>query len=130
MVLNDSLAEALSNINNAEKVSKPVINVSHVSKLLKNVLEILKDKRYVGSYDVVPSNGGEKITLNLLGSINKCGVIKPRFSFELNEIEKIEKKYLPAKNFGVVIVSTSMGLMTISEARENKIGGKLIAYCY
>lgn len=130
MTINDSLAQALSHINNSEAVSKQVVELKPVSKMLKNVLDIMKDKMYVGSYEVVPVSGGEKLVLNLLGNINGCGVIKPRFAFTYAESEKVEKKYLPAKGFGIVIVSTSQGLMTLEESKAKQIGGKLIAYCY
>jgi len=130
MTLNDSLAQTLSHINNSEAVSKQIVELKPVSKMLKNVLDILKDKMYVGSYEIVAIPGGEKLVLNLLGNINKCGVIKPRFSYKFEDSEKIEKKYLPAKGFGLVIVSTPQGLMTLEEAKGKQIGGRLIAYCY
>ncbi|MDZ4226799.1 MAG: 30S ribosomal protein S8, partial [Candidatus Pacearchaeota archaeon] len=60
----------------------------------------------------------------------KCGVVKPRFPVKLDEFEKFEKRYLPAKNFGIIIVSTSNGIMTHIEAKEKKLGGRLIAYIY
>ena len=130
MTLNDSLAQALSHINNSESVSKQAVEIKPVSKMLKSVLDIMKDKMYVGSYEIVPISGGDKLVLNLLGNLNKCGVVKPRFAFKYEETEKVEKKYLPAKGFGIVIVSTSQGLMTLEESKAKQIGGKLIAYCY
>jgi len=130
MTLNDSLAQALSHINNSEAVSKQVVELKPVSTMLKNILDILKDNMFVGSYEIVKIPSGEKLVLNLLGNINKCGVIKPRFSYKFEDSEKVEMKYLPAKGFGIVIVSTPKGLMTLAEAKENKIGGRLIAYCY
>lgn len=130
MVLNDSLAQALSHINNAEKVSKQSVDLKVVSKTLKTVLDIMKDHRYVGSYESVPVNAGEELLLHLIGNINECGVIKPRFSYKYEDSAKIEKKYLPAKGFGIIIVSTSQGMMTLDDAKEKGIGGKLVAYCY
>ena len=44
--------------------------------------------------------------------------------------EKFEQRYLPAKSFGMLIISTSKGMLTNIQAKEKKIGGKLIAYCY
>ena len=46
------------------------------------------------------------------------------------EYEKFEKRYLPAKGFGIIIVSTPKGLMIHKEAISKVTGGKLIAYCY
>ena len=45
-------------------------------------------------------------------------------------MEKYEKRYLPAKQFGILIISTPKGLMTHVQAMDKKTGGKLIAYCY
>ena len=44
--------------------------------------------------------------------------------------EKFERRYLPAKGFGILIVSTSIGMMTNEEAKIKMIGGKLLAYVY
>jgi small subunit ribosomal protein S8 len=130
MAGNDSLASALSKIDQAEKCAKPVVEIKVASRLLKQVLDILNANLYVGSYEEVKDTKGIHVSLNLLGNINGCGVIKPRSSFSYIDGEKIEKKYLPARGFGLVIVSTPQGLMTLKEATERKIGGVLVAYCY
>ena len=66
----------------------------------------------------------------LIGKINNCNVIKPRFNVKNDNYEKFEKRFLLAKDFGIIIVSTPKGLMTHIEAKEKGIGGKLILYCY
>jgi small subunit ribosomal protein S8 len=48
----------------------------------------------------------------------------------LHEFDKFEKRYLPARGFGIIIVSTNKGIMTLEEAKEKRIGGRLLAYCY
>lgn len=130
MALNDPLANALSAILNAEKAGKDVCIIQNVSKFMKNVLEILNVHHYVGEYEEFSGNAKSFIKLNLLGSINKCGVIKPRFAVQKDNFEKFEKRFLPARNMGIIIVSTSQGLMTHREAKEKGVGGKVIAYCY
>ncbi len=129
-MMNDTLAAALSNINNAEKVGKNQCIAKPVSKMLKKILDIMRDHNYVGSYEVIDDNKGGIIKINILGAINSCKAIKPRFSVQTNTFEKFEKRYLPAKDFGLLIVSTSKGVMTHHEAKEKKIGGKLLAYVY
>lgn len=129
MTLNDSLANGLSKINTAEAKAKTEV-VLKSSKMLKQVLEILNRARYVGAFEEKKDVRGTSLLLPLLGSINKCGVIKPRFSYTYEESEKVEKKYLPAKGFGVIVVSTSQGVMTLDQSKEKKVGGRLIAYCY
>ena len=130
MAMNDPLSNVLSHLYNCEKISRVECIVKPVSKLIVNVLNIIKDNGYIGNFSVIKDGRSGLIKINLLGNINKCGVIKPRFSFTLNELEKYEKRFLPAKDFGLIIVSTSKGLMTHIKAREQKIGGRLIAYVY
>jgi len=59
-----------------------------------------------------------------------CKAIKPRFSANKIQIEKYRRRYLPARNLGIIIVSTNKGLMTHEEAMEKGIGGSLIGYFY
>ena len=127
---NDPLANALSAILNHEKVGKKEIMINPTSKIILNVLKILQANMFVGSIDKVTDARGGIAKLNLLGNINKCGVIKPRFSVGWENFEKFEKRYLPAKAMGIIIISTPKGMMTLDEARKKQIGGKLIAYCY
>ena len=130
MALNDPLGNVLSHLYNCDKIGKPEIFIKNLSKLITNVLQIIKDKGYIGDFNVVKESKGNITKINLLGNINKCGVIKPRLSFEVNELNKFEKRFLPSKDFGFLIVSTSKGLMIHEDARKNNLGGRLIAYVY
>ena len=130
MVLNDPLANTLSKIMNAEKVSKKEIVVKPYSKVILKILEIMNDHHYVGESTVVADGRGDHLIINLIGKINNCGVVKPRHSVTKDNFEKFEKRFLPARNIGIIIVSTSQGVMTHSEAKEKGIGGRLLAYCY
>jgi len=130
MALNDPLANVLSKILNCENVSKKELHISPTSKVIKKVLDIMNEKKYVGIYTILKDNRGEILKLNLLGKINKCGVIKPRFAVKNKGFEKFEKRFLPAKGFGILIVSTPQGIMTHEEAKEKNLGGKLLAYVY
>lgn len=129
MTLNDPLSNALSQILNCEKARKTDCTIKPSSSLIKKVLQIMKDNKYVGDFKEYPGRGGY-IKINLLGKINKCGSIKPRFSIKKNEIEKYEKRYLPAKDFGIIIISTNKGLTTHHQAKEKGFGGRLISYMY
>lgn len=129
-MMHDTLSTALSNILNAEKVGKKVCIIKPVSKMLQEILTIMNKHGYIGTFEIIKDNRGDMVKVNLLGKINKCGVIKPRFSVQKGEFEKFEKRYLPAKDFGMLIVSTPKGLMIHSEAKEKGIGGKLLAFIY
>lgn len=128
--MNDPIANALSKIEKYDQLGRDVVELTPSSKLLVGILKLMNELGYVGTFEEVDNKRGGIINLNLINKVNKCGVIKPRFSCELHEFEKFEKRFLLAKGFGVLIVSTSQGLMTHNQAKEKKIGGKLIAYCY
>ncbi len=130
MSLNDSLANALEQISKHDNLGRSEVLIKPKSKMLKVVLNILQEKGYVGSYEEIEDNKGGHLKLYLIKKINSCGVVKPRYPVGLGDYERIEKRYLPAKDFGIVIVSTASGLMTHEEAIAKKIGGVLIAYCY
>jgi len=130
MSLNDPLANVLSHILNCEKKGKTSCQIAPSSKIIKSVLLLMKDKKYVRDYEILTEERGGLMRVNLLGSINKCGVVKPRFSITKKNYDFFEKRYLPAKGFGFLIVTTSKGIMSHEEALKKGIGGKLLAYCY
>ena len=129
-MLNDPLANMMSMIIRAEEKGKSEILVKPVSKVIKEVIKLMHDHGYVGKSEEVVDSRGNYIKLKLNGSVNKCGVIKPRYSIKNIEFEKFESRYLPAKDFGILVVSTPNGIMTHTDAKSKKTGGKLIAYCY
>ena len=130
MPLNDPLANVLSNIWNAEKIGKRECSATPSSKTIQSVLQILKDYQYIKDFKISKNERGDLISIELHGRINKCAGIKPRYSFKISEHKKFEKRFLPAKDFGILIISTNQGIMTNKEALEKQVGGRLLAYCY
>jgi small subunit ribosomal protein S8 len=129
-VLLDPLADAMSIIKNAESVGKPDCIIHPASKLIGRTLKVMADRGYIGEFEFVDDGKSGMFRVKLLGRINRCGVIKPRFATKVSELEKWEKRYLPARNFGVLILSTSKGVMAHSDARAQLVGGQLLAYVY
>ena len=129
-MLLDPLADALSTIKNAEMTGKPDCTLRPASKLIGNVLKVMKEKGYIGDFEFIDDGKSGIFKVQLKGKINKCGVISPRHAVKNTDFEKWEKRYLPAKGFGSIILTTPDGVMTHSEARGNGIGGELLAYVY
>lgn len=125
----DPLADALSTIRNAENVGKPSCTVP-ASTLIRNVLASMQEKGYIGEYEFVDDNKSGFFKVSLLGKINDCGVIKPKFTVQTGDFVKWEKRYLPADGFGYLIITTPEGILTHEEAREQETGGQLIGYVY
>jgi small subunit ribosomal protein S8 len=130
MTLNDPLANALSVILQSDKIGRKDCVLHPVSTLIKQVLKIMNEQYFIGTLTEVKDRKGNTLRLHLLGAINRCGVVKPRYAVSKDGYEKFERRYLPSRHMGMLIVSTSKGLMTNAQAKEKRLGGKLIAYCY
>ncbi|MBI2452593.1 30S ribosomal protein S8 [Candidatus Pacearchaeota archaeon] len=121
----DIVSDALNRIMNAERARKKEVRIKQHSKLLMSILAIAKLKGYVKNY------GLEKKELVVeIGKLNSCKAVKPRYMIRVGEIEKYVKRYLPAKDIGILVISTSKGLVTHLTAYERNFGGSLIAYFY
>lgn len=133
MVSVDPLANALSTIMNNEMRGNREAIIMPASKLIAMVLRVMQKYGYIGEFEHIDDGRWGKIKVQLLGRINKCGVIKPRFSVkyrELREMPQWLRKYLPSRDIGIIIISTSQGVMSHHEALERRIGGVLLAYVY
>lgn len=129
-MLNDPLANALSLIKNAETKGKGTCNIQPSSKLIGGVLNLLKEKGYISKFEYVDDGKAGIFQVKLKGNINDCGVVKPRYPIKRDELDKWESRYLPAQHFGLLILTTTQGILSQDEAKKNGIGGKLLAYVY
>jgi len=126
----DPLNDAMSQIKNAETVGKRECIISPSSKLIGRVLKIMQDGNYISQFEYVEDGRAGSFRVVLNGSINGCGVIKPRFSVKKVDLEKFEARYLPAQDFGLLILTTTKGVINHTEAKRQGIGGRLLAYVY
>ncbi len=129
-MLHDTLNDAMVTIRNAEAAGKRECLVHPASKLVGHVLKVMQDHQYIRSFELVEDGRGGIYRIGLGGSINSCGVIKPRFSVKRTDLEKYEARYLPAQDFGVLILTTTEGVISQTKAKEIGVGGKLLAYVY
>lgn len=129
-MLNDPLADALTLIKNAEKAGKLECEVRPASKLVGHVLKVMQERGYIGPFEFVEDQMGGRFRVKLVGNINNCGVIKPRHAIKKTDFEKWESRYLPAQDFGALIVTTTKGVLSHYAAKEMGEGGKLLAYVY
>ena len=120
----DIVADTLNQIMNAKKARKTEVVVNKHSKLLRNILDIAKDSGYL-DYEIE----GTKLRIKII-NVNEIRAIKPRYTFSIKNINNYVRRFLPARNFGFVVVSTNQGLMKHEEAEEQNLGGCLVAYMY
>lgn len=121
----DVVADGLNQIVNAKKSRKNSVRLKKHSKVLLGILAIGKMKGYITSYRV----DGNDLKIEF-GKLNSCKAVKPRYIVKSKEIDKYVRRYLPARDLGVLIISTSQGLMTHQTATEKNIGGSVLAYFY
>ena len=126
----DPLNDALIKLFNAEQSGKYNVSVAPASNLLGSVLKIMQEKGYIGEFNRNEDGRGGSYEVSLVGAINRCGVVKPRYSVRRTDYDKWESRFLPAQDFGLLILTTNKGVMHHYEAKEARIGGKLLAYVY
>lgn len=126
----DTLANGLTTIVNNEMRNKRECIISPASKLLGRVLRIMQLNGYIGEFEFVDDGRSGKFKVQLLGRINKCGAVRPRFSVKADAFEEWEKKVLPSREVGIIVISTASGVLSHKEAGEKHVGGKLLAYVY
>ncbi|MCK4730637.1 MAG: 30S ribosomal protein S8 [Candidatus Aenigmarchaeota archaeon] len=124
----DLLADVFSAIKNAEMVGKKEIIVGD-SNLIKNILNILKDKEYIEGYHVLMKNNYQELIVKLKTKINELKVVKPRHSFKKEEISKFKARYLPGEGVGFLFVSTPNNKVITDRELDNE-GGIVIGYVY
>jgi len=129
-MMNDLINNAVANIKNSSRIGKEEVLIAPTSRLLIDVLTIFQKGGYIGEFEVLEDKKGGQVKIKLIKKINDCGIIKPRFPVGFEEYDKWEKRYLPARDFGILVVTTPKGVMTHKEAKEQKTGGRLIAYIY
>ncbi len=123
----DIVADALNMISNAVKARKETLEIKRISGLLIEILKIMKQKGAIKRYKIDSKKKTAEVDIE---KIFECRAIKPRFTVKKDQIEKYRRRFLPARDIGTIIISTSKGLITHEEAIEQGTGGSLIAYFY
>jgi len=126
----DTLANGLTTVVNNEMRNKRECIISPASKLLGRVLRIMQLNGYIGEFEFIDDGRSGKFKVQLLGRINKCGAVRPRFSVKTANFEEWEKRFLPSREVGLLVVSTPTGVLSHKDAIEKHIGGKLLAFIF
>ncbi len=130
-ILNDPISDMLTRIRNAVAVQKNEVYVPH-SNVKQSVAEILAKNNFIEEVSVEPA---------AVGKLMKIVIYQPAGSPKITEIARMSKPgrryYTNADNIptvkrgrGIVIVSTSKGMMTGEEAKKQRVGGEVICRVY
>ncbi len=129
MMLMDKLAEAINTIKTNERVGRRGCSVPS-TKLVRAVLDIMQRNGYIEGYAERSERYTRMLDVKLSNKINSIGVVKPRYALSKQDIQRYEERYIPSKDFGILIISTPKGMLTNRDARAEAVGGRLVAYMY
>jgi small subunit ribosomal protein S8 len=123
----DLIADTFTVMRNAIIARKENVDVP-ASKITKNIIDILKRERYIDNYKVIDDNkqGTLRIYLKYVGKKSAIRSIKRVSKSSLRKYVKHDKIPVVLRGLGLAIISTSKGLMTDKEAREQGVGGEVI----
>jgi small subunit ribosomal protein S8 len=130
-MVTDTIADMLTRIRNANQMRYPNVSVYN-TKITRAIAAILKDEGYISEYAEDKENN--MLILTLKYGENK----KERVITGLKRISKpglrvyVKHEELPRvlNGLGIAIISTSKGIMTDKHARENGLGGEVLAYIW
>jgi len=131
-VITDPIADMLTRIRNANKMRYTKVEVP-ASKMKIEIAKILKDEGFIEDYEIVKNDVQDTILLTL-----KYGSKKERVITGLKRISKpglrvyAKADEIPRvlNGLGIAIVSTSKGVMTNKKARQENLGGEVLAYIW
>lgn len=133
MQITDTIADMLTRIRNANSAKHPTVDIP-ASNLKKQIAQILLEEGYIKAYKVIEDDkkqGTIRVTLKYTDSraqvitglrrVSKPGL---RIYSNCKDMPKV------MKGLGIAIVSTSKGIMTDKKARENNVGGEILAFVW
>jgi small subunit ribosomal protein S8 len=124
----DPIADMLTRIRNANRVGRRMVLIPK-SKICSGIAQVLKDEGYIEEFDMIADDQQGQIRIKLKYGVNGDKVI--------HAIERASKPGcrvyrsvgdLPIvlNGMGIVVVSTSKGVMSDRKARENNVGGEVL----
>ena len=131
--MTDPIADYLTRLRNAIKANHRVVEIP-ASNLKKEITKVLFEKGYILNYKFVEEGpqGTIKVALKY-DPANKVNAVRKLIRVSTPGLRKyVGYREMPRvlNGLGIAILSTSKGVMTDKEAREQKIGGAVLCYIY
>ncbi|MDD2560700.1 MAG: 30S ribosomal protein S8 [Eubacteriales bacterium] len=133
MVVNDPIADMLTRIRNAQIAKHDTVTIP-ASNAKKAIAKILLDEGYIKNYERIDDGvqGEIKLTLKYVNDKQQAVIagLKRISKPGLRVYARCEDLPKVLGGLGVAIISTSKGLMTDKKARQDKLGGEVLAYIW
>jgi small subunit ribosomal protein S8 len=124
------LSNLFTTLYNNESRRKKECIVIPASRFASEILRVMQKHRYIGEFEQIDDGRSGKFRIQLLAKINKSGILTPRYSVKKDNYLGWERQFLPAYSMGILVVSTSLGIMSHHEAQDKGLGGVLVGYVY
>lgn len=131
MVSTDPIADMLTRIRNAILVQKREVSLPH-SNIKQAVAELLKKNGFLAGVKTIDASIGKTLVITINGEGENAKITEIQRSSKPGRRLYVAAKDIPTikRGRGIVVVSTSKGLMTGTEAKTQRIGGELICSVY
>lgn len=130
-VTTDPIADMLTRVRNAIAVRKQEVTLPH-SKVKEAVARLLKDSGFVDDVTVADATIGKTLTIVINGEHENARITEISRVSKPGRREYVKAEKIPTvkRGRGMVIISTSKGLMTGNEAKKQGVGGEIICKVY
>jgi small subunit ribosomal protein S8 len=131
MPVTDSVSDFLTRIRNASRAKKLRVDIP-ASNMKKNMAEILKKQKFINDYSLVEDNKQNILRIELKYSNGNSAIngLKKISKPGLRVYKKSDQMPRVLNGLGIAVVSTSKGLLTDKEARNESVGGEIICYIW
>jgi small subunit ribosomal protein S8 len=128
MSFSDPIADMLTRIRNAVRINKEQVNI-RASKICEGIAAVLKEEGYIKDFDRIDDNkqGLLRITLKygeegqpIINEIIRVSKPSRRIYSPVDKLPKV------LAGMGIAIISTSKGIMSDKNCRQNKVGGEIL----
>ncbi|GEM_PF-152307 len=128
VTMQDTITDAIVKIKNAAMMKRKYVALRN-SKMVRNILKILEEEGYIEGYSEKGLSVSVKLKYDKKGNPS-FRIFKRISKPSLRVYKTVDEIVLPYNGLGKEIISTSRGVMSTAEAKEQKIGGEIICQIF
>lgn len=131
MPVTDSVSDFLTRVRNASRAKKLRVDIP-ASNMKKSLADILKKQKFINDYSIIEDDKQNILRVELKYSNGNPAIsgLKKISKPGLRVYKKSDQMPRVLNGLGIAVVSTSKGLLTDKEARQESVGGEIICYIW